>query len=177
MIYTASYASPLGGIVLAADELGLTGLWFTGAKYFGAGLPASAAKAETPILAETRRWLDSYFAGQCPAVLPPLHPSGSPFRRAVWSILLTVPYGETTTYGAIARQLAVQRGLAQLSAQAVGGAVGRNPVSLIVPCHRAVGANGSLAGYAGGVERKLRLLQMERADTEKLFLPRRGTAL
>ena len=109
MIFTASCASPLGGIVLAADELGLTGLWFTGAKYFGAGLPASAAEADTPILAEARRWLDIYFAGQCPAVLPPLHPSGSPFRRAVWDILLTIPYGETTTYGAIAQQLAAQR--------------------------------------------------------------------
>ena len=129
MIYTASYASPLGGIVLAADELGLTGLWFTGAKYFGAGLPASAAKAETPILAETRRWLDIYFAGQCPAVLPPLHPSGSPFRRAVWDILLPIPYGETTTYGAIAQQLAAQRGLEHLSAQAVGGAAGHAHVS------------------------------------------------
>ena len=95
MVYTASYASPLGGIVLAADELGLTGLWFTGAKYFGAGLPASAAEADTPILAEARRWLEGYFTGQRPAALPPLHPSGSPFRRAVWDILLTIPYGET----------------------------------------------------------------------------------
>lgn len=110
MIFTASCASPLGGIVLAADEIGLTGLWFTDAKYFGAGLPASAAEADTPILAEARRWLDGYFDGQRPAALPPLHPSGSPFRRAVWDILLTIPYGETTTYGAIAQQLAAQRG-------------------------------------------------------------------
>lgn len=163
MIFTASCTSPLGGIVLAADELGLTGLWFTGAKYFGAGLPASAAKAETPILAETRRWLDIYFAGQCPAVLPPLHPSGSPFRRAVWDILLTIPYGETTTYGAIAQQLAAQRGLAHLSAQAVGGAVGHNPISILIPCHRVIGADGSLTGYAGGVEKKRALLELEHA--------------
>ena len=161
MIFTASCASPLGGIVLAADELGLTGLWFTGAKYFGAGLPAS--KAETPILAETRRWLDIYFAGQCPAVLPPLHPSGSPFRRAVWDILLTIPYGETTTYGRIAQQLAAQRGLAHLSAQAVGGAVGHNPISILIPCHRVIGANGSLTGYAGGMEKKRALLELEHA--------------
>ena len=119
MIFTASYASPLGGILLAADEIGLTGLWFTDAKYFGAGLPASAAEADTPILAEARRWLEGYFTGQRPAALPPLHPSGSPFRRAVWDILLTIPYGETTTYGAIAQQLAAQRGLEHLSAQAV----------------------------------------------------------
>ena len=97
MIFTASYASPLGGILLAADEIGLTGLWFTDAKYFGAGLPASAAEADTPILAEARRWLEGYFTGQRPAALPPLHPSGSPVRRAVWDILLTIPYGETTT--------------------------------------------------------------------------------
>ena len=162
MIYTASYASPLGGILLAADELGLTGLWFTGAKYFGAGLPASAAKAETPILAETRRWLDIYFAGQCPAVLPPLHPSGSPFRRAVWDILLTIPYGKTTTYGRIAQQLAAQRGLAHLSAQAVGGAVGHNPISILIPCHRVIGADGSLTGYAEGLDIKEYLLELER---------------
>ena len=172
MIFTASCASPLGGIVLAADEIGLTGLWFTGAKYFGAGLPASATEADTPILAEARRWLDIYFAGQCPAVLPPLHPSGSPFRRAVWDILLTIPYGETTTYGAIAQQLAAQRGLKQLaaqrglkhlSAQAVGGAVGHKPISILIPCHRVIGADGSLTGYAGGIEKKHALLKLEHA--------------
>lgn len=156
MIFTASCASPLGGIVLAADEIGLTGLWFTGAKYFGAGLPASAAEADTPILAEARRWLEGYFTGQRPAALPPLHPSGSPFRRAVWDILLTIPYGETTTYGRIAQQLAAQRGLEHLSAQAVGGAVGHNPISILIPCHRVIGANGSLTGYAGGMKKSAR---------------------
>ena len=113
MVSICHYESPLGGVLLAADEIGLTGLWFTGAKYFGAGLPASAAEADTPILAEARRWLEGYFTGQRPAALPPLHPSGSPFRRAVWDILLTIPYGETTTYGAIAQQLAARRGRAQ----------------------------------------------------------------
>ena len=154
MIFTASCASPLGGILLAADELGLTGLWFTDAKYFGAGLPASAAEADTPILTEARRWLDGYFTGQRPAALPPLHPSGSPFRRAVWDILLTIPYGETTTYGRIAQQL---------SAQAVGGAVGHNPISILIPCHRVIGADGSLTGYAGGMEKKRALLELEHA--------------
>lgn len=163
MIFTASCASPLGGIVLAADEIGLTGLWFTGAKYFGAGLPASAAEADTPILAEARRWLEGYFTGQRPAALPPLHPSGSPFRRAVWDILLTIPYGETTTYGAIAQQLAAQRGLEHLSAQAVGGAVGHNPISILIPCHRVIDADGSLTGYAGGIEKKHALLKLEHA--------------
>ena len=152
-----------GGIVLAAYELVLTGLLLTGAKYFGAGLPASAAEADTPILAEARRWLEGYFTGQRPAALPPLHPSGSPFRRAVWDILLTIPYGETTTYGAIAQQLAAQRGLAHLSAQAVGGAVGHNPISILIPCHRVIGADGSLTGYAGGIEKKHALLKLEHA--------------
>ena len=177
MVSICHYESPLGGVLLAADEIGLTGLWFTGAKYFGAGLPASAAEADTPILAEARRWLEGYFTGQRPAALPPLHPSGSPFRRAVWDILLTIPYGETTTYGAIARQLAVQRGLAHLSAQAVGGAVGHNPISIIIPCHRVVGSGGSLTGYVGGIDRKIRLLSLEGADMSGLYVPAKGTAL
>ena len=122
-------------------------------------------RGDTPILAEARRWLEGYFTGQRPAALPPLHPSGSPApRRAVWDILLTIPYGETTTYGAIAQQLAAQRGLAHLSAQAVGGAVGRNPhPRILVPCHRVIGADGSLTGYAGGIEKKRALLELEHA--------------
>lgn len=177
MFFTQHYDSPLGGILLAADDVGLTGLWFDGAKYFAAGLPSEHAEGESPALAEAARWLDAYFGGCDPGFLPPLHLHGTAFQRAVWDILRSIPYGQTLSYGEIARRLAAQQGLLRMSAQAVGGAVGRNPVSLIVPCHRAVGANGSLTGYAGGVERKLRLLQMERADTEKLFLPRRGTAL
>ena len=177
MIFTASCASPLGGILLAADEIGLTGLWFTGAKYFGAGLPASVSEAGTPILAEARRWLEGYFTGQRPAALPPLHPSGSPFRRAVWDILLTIPYGETTTYGAIAQQLAAQQDLAHMSAQAVGGAVGHNAISIIIPCHRVVGTNGSLTGYAGGIDKKIKLLELEHADMSRLFIPKKGAAL
>ena len=177
MTYIQHYDSPLGGILLAADEIGLTGLWFTGAKYFGAGLPASAAEADAPILAEARRWLEGYFPGQRPAALPPLHPSGSPFRRAVWDILLPIPYGETTTYGRIAQQLAAQRGLEHLSAQAVGGAVGHNPISIIIPCHRVVGSGGSLTGYAGGIDRKIRLLSLEGADMSGLYVPAKGTAL
>ena len=128
-------------------------------------------------MSHTARWLDAYFSGREPDFLPPLHPHGTAFQRAVWDILRSIPYGQTMTYGEIARRLAAQQGHSRMSAQAVGGAVGHNPISLIVPCHRVVGANGSLTGYAGGVERKLRLLQIEHADTEKLFLPHRGTAL
>ena len=163
MVSICHYESPLGGVLLAADETGLTGLWFDGQKYFARDLPIQHTEQDTPVLSETRRWLDMYFTGQRPAALPPLHPSGSPFRRAVWDILLTIPYGETTTYGAIAQQLAAQRGLEHLSAQAVGGAVGHNPISILIPCHRVIGADGSLPGYAGGMEKKRALLKLEHA--------------
>lgn len=177
MTYIQHYASPLGGILLAADEVGLTGLWFDGGKYFAGDLPAEHTERETPILAETRRWLDIYFSGDEPDFLPPLHPIGSAFRQAVWEILLQIPYGQTVTYGEIARQLAQTRGLARMSAQAVGGAVGHNAISVIIPCHRVVGTNGSLTGYAGGINRKVKLLELEHADMHGFFVPKTGTAL
>lgn len=161
MICTQHYDSPLGGILLAADESGLTGLWFAGGKYFAEGLPAAQLRQETPVLAETRRWLDIYFTGREPDFLPPLHPVGSPFQQAVWALLLQIPYGQTVTYGQLAARLAAERGLARMSAQAVGGAVGRNRISLIIPCHRVIGADGSLTGYAGGLDRKAKLLAWE----------------
>ena len=161
MTFTQQYDSPLGGMLLAADEIGLTGLWFGGQKYFARGLPAERTERSTPVLTEAKRWLDLYFSGREPDFIPPLHPAGSAFRRAVWQILLQVPYGQTITYGEIARQLAEKRGLARMSAQAVGGAVGHNEVSVIIPCHRVVGADGSLTGYAGGLDRKIKLLELE----------------
>lgn len=157
MLFQTHYASPLGPILLAADETGLTGLWFEGQKYFPSFLGVDYQEKETPVLTETARWLDVYFSGKDPDILPPLHPQGSPFRQAVWNILLTIPRGQTMTYGEIARRLGVH------SAQAVGGAVGHNPISILIPCHRVVGSDGSLTGYAGGVERKARLLQLEGA--------------
>lgn len=157
MLFLTHYASPLGPILLAADETGLTGLWFEGQKYFPSFLGVDYQEKETPVLTETARWLDVYFSGKDPDILPPLHPQGSPFRQAVWDILLTIPRGQTMTYGEIARRLGVR------SAQAVGGAVGHNPISILIPCHRVVGSDGSLTGYAGGVERKARLLQLEGA--------------
>lgn len=157
MLFLTHYASPLGPILLAADETGLTGLWFEGQKYFPSFLGVDYQEKETPVLTETARWLDVYFSGKDPGFLPPLHPQGSPFRQAVWDILLTIPRGQTMTYGEIARRLGVH------SAQAVGGAVGHNPISILIPCHRVVGSDGSLTGYAGGVERKARLLQLEGA--------------
>ncbi len=177
MAYTQHYDSPLGGILLAADEIGLTGLWFDGQKHFADNLPAEHTEQETPVLAEVRRWLDVYFTGKAPEFLPPLHPIGSAFRRSVWEILLQIPYGQTTTYGEIARQLAERQGLSWMSAQAVGGAVGHNEISIIIPCHRVVGTNGSLTGYAGGIDKKQRLLELEHTDMTVFFVPKKGTAL
>ena len=157
MLFLTHYASPLGPILLAADETGLTGLWFEAQKYFPSFLGVDYQEKETPVLTETVRWLDVYFSGKDPGFLPPLHPQGSPFRQTVWDILLTIPRGQTMTYGEIARRLGVR------SAQAVGGAVGHNPISILIPCHRVVGSDGSLTGYAGGLDRKTRLLQLEGA--------------
>ena len=177
MLHTQRYSSPLGGILLAADDAGLTGLWFEGQKYFAAQLDVHADAASTPVLDAAWRWLDMYFEGRKPDFTPPLHLSGTPFRLAVWKLLLKIPYGATVTYGALAKQLAAQAGKKAFSAQAVGGAVGHNPVSVIVPCHRVVGAGGSLTGYAGGVARKYRLLALENADMSGLYVPEKGTAL
>lgn len=173
MVFTQRYASPLGGLLLAADEQGLIGLWFDGARHFAANLPEMREEKRTPVLDETARWLDDYFSGGQPDFTPPLHLIGSAFRRRVWARLLEIPYGQTTTYGALAKRLNAGR----MSAQAVGGAVGHNPISIIVPCHRVVGTNGSLTGYAGGLDRKIRLLEIEQTDMDGLFRPKKGTAL
>ena len=159
MHYTQTISSPLGNILLSADEVGLTGLWFDGGRYYAETLPEEHVERETPILMDTKRWLDVYFTGREPDFTPPLHPAGSPFRQAVWQLLLEIPYGQTTTYGALLGDGA--------SARAVGGAVGRNPISIIVPCHRVIGADGSLTGYAGGMDRKIRLLALERQETKR----------
>lgn len=156
MTYTYNYSSPEGEILLAANDNGLTGLWFYGAKYFAADLEDVRTEKLTPVLRQTLRWLDTYFSGSEPDFMPPLELHGSDFRRRVWAELAKIPYGETVTYGEIAKKLGVK------SAQAVGGAVGHNPVSIIVPCHRVLGADGSLTGYAGGTDKKARLLELER---------------
>ncbi len=177
MVYTCTYKSELGDILLAADEIGLTGLWFEGQKYFANTLPKEHISQETPVLTQAKTWLDLYFSGQNPTFTPPLHPSGSSFRQAVWEILLQIPYGQTMTYGEIARKLAEKQNLPHMSAQAVGGAVGHNEISIIIPCHRVVGTNGSLTGYAGGIDKKIALLQLEHAEMSRLFVPKKGTAL
>ncbi len=177
MIFTQHYNSPVGGLLLAADDSGLIGLWLDGEKYFADSLPESHDEMETTILYDAKRWLDVYFSGREPDFMPPLHPSGSDFRKAVWKLLLEIPYGKTVTYGELAKKLAVQRGIARMSAQAVGGAVGHNEISIIIPCHRVVGTNGSLTGYAGGIEKKIRLLELEKVDMSCFFVPAKGTAL
>ena len=177
MIFIQHYDSLLGGILLAADETGLTGLWFDGQKFFARDLPVERVEQNTPALSEVKRWLDIYFTGKEPDFMPPLHPIGSAFRRSVWDILLRIPYGQTTTYGEIARQLAEKQGRPRIAAQAVGGAVGHNKISIIIPCHRVVGTNGSLTGYAGGIDKKVKLLEWEHTDMTGSFVPREGTAI
>lgn len=157
------YESPLGNMLLAADDTGLTGVWFEGGKYYADGLKPEHEERETEILAQAREWLTVYFSGTEPQFLPPVHLTGTPFQLAVWERLQRIPYGETVTYGEIAREIAVQSGIPRMAAQAVGGAVGRNKISIIVPCHRVVGADGGLTGYAGGMDKKERLLSLERA--------------
>lgn len=177
MYYICKYVSPLGGITLASDGENLTGLWFDGQKYFADNLPEQNEEHDLPIFAQTKQWLDIYFSGKEPDFTPPLSLTGiSPFRKRVWEILLTIPYGRTSTYGEIAKQIAAETGK-HISAQAVGGAVGHNSISLIIPCHRVVGASGSLTGYAGDVNKKLTLLKMEGTDLSKLFIFKKGTAL
>ena len=177
MEYTHHYDSPLGGITLASDGEALIGLWFDGQKYFADVLENKNEEKALPVFDEADRWLDIYFSGKAPNFTPPLNMKTTQFRKAVWEIMLTIPYGQTMTYAEIADRIAREKGLSRMSAQAVGGAVGHNSISLIIPCHRVVGTNGSLTGYAGGVDKKVKLLTMEKADMSSLFIPKRGTAL
>lgn len=175
MQYTSKYESPLGNILLAADAIGLTGLWFEGQKYFALYLDKEHEEKALPIFDEAKRWLDIYFSAKEPDFELPLHFTGTEFQNEVWEILYAIPYGKTMTYGEIAKRLAEKRGIARMSAQAVGGAVGHNEISIIVPCHRVVGANGSLTGYAGGIAKKIALLKLEGALKEEFFVPKKST--
>lgn len=163
------YQSPVGGILLAADEIGLTGLWFEGQKYFALHLDREAEEGELPLLTMAKRWLDVYFSGKEPDLTVPLHLAGTDFQKEVWNMLCSIPYGQTITYGEIARKLAEKKGISRMSARAVGGAVGHNPVSIIVPCHRVTGKKGKLTGYAGGLDRKKKLLALEKAEIKAFY--------
>ena len=177
MQYTAHYKSPLGDILLASDDAGLTGLWFEGQRYFALHLASDHVEKETDILMQAKKWLDIYFSGHEPDFIPPLDVSGSSFHREVCEIMLSIPYGKIMTYGEIAQAIASRRGIRKMSARAVGGAVGHNEISIIIPCHRVVGANGNLTGYGGGISRKVRLLELEGVNMTGFFIPRKGTAL
>lgn len=176
MQYTYRYDSPLGGILLAADEVGLTGLWFEGQKYFALYLDKDHVQKDMPVFDLAKKWLDIYFSGREPDFKVPLHFTGRAFQNEVWEILYAIPYGQTMTYGQIAQLLAKKKGLPRMSAQAVGGAVGRNEISVIVPCHRVVGSSGSLTGYAGGIDKKIELLKLEGAFKRGFFVPKKSTA-
>lgn len=174
MYYGTHYHSPLGDIFLACDEKNIIGLWIEEQKYIGNTMPEGIVEDKSvSVLKEGIQWLDDYFAGKKPEVSRlPLAPEGGEFKQQVWKILMEIPYGGLTTYGEIAKEVARRMGKETMSAQAVGGAVGHNPISIIIPCHRVVGASGSLTGYAGGLDKKIKLLTHEGVDMTKLFLPR-----
>ncbi|MBT9775311.1 methylated-DNA--[protein]-cysteine S-methyltransferase [Clostridium sp. MCC353] len=179
MQYTTTYHSPLGSLVLAEKNGALTGLWMEGQKYFlGSVKEEMEEKNDSAIFDQAKEWLDRYFRGEKPSAAElALAPHGSEFRKEVWKILCEIPYGDVTTYGEISKKIAARRGLERMSAQAVGGAVSHNPISIIIPCHRVVGSDGSLTGYAGGLAKKIQLLTIEGVDMKKLFVPAKGTAL
>ena len=177
MQYTATYQSPIGRITMASDGQNLSGLWFDGQKYFADTLSTEHEFKDLPVFEQTKRWLDLYFQGNGPDFTPSLYLKSSPFRLAVWDILKQIPYGKIITYGEIADLIAKKQGVKTMSAQAVGGAVGHNPISIIIPCHRVIGSNGSLTGYAGGLDKKISLLTIEKVDVRKFFIPKKRTAL
>ena len=160
MQFYSRYESPFGEITIAADEEGIIGLWFKDQKYFGRGLSKDAIEQETDVILEAKKWLDTYFAGKKPDFMPKLHMVGTEFQLAVWKALQAIPYGSTTTYGELAKQVKTESGA--VSPRAVGSAVGHNPILLFVPCHRVIGKDGQLTGYAAGVERKKALLALEK---------------
>ena len=177
--------SPVGELTVSSDGENLTGLWIAGQKYFAASLRGvqdatvvtTLATADLPVFAEVSSWLDKYFKGENPGSIPAVKLRGSRFREEVWELLCAIPYGEVVTYGDLAQQMAAITGKARMSSQAVGGAIGHNPISIIIPCHRVVGSDGSLTGYAGGIGIKERLLALEGLDMNRFHIPTRGTAL
>ena len=166
MDYIHAYESPVGRLLLSSDGEALTGLWIENQKYYAATLSTDVENKPMPVHLKAANWLTAYFNGQAPCIDFPLRPKGSSFRQEVWQALQSIPYGSTTTYGAIAAQLSQMTGKST-SARAVGGAVGHNPISIIIPCHRVVGASGRLTGYAGGLDIKQTLLELEQQDENK----------
>jgi methylated-DNA-[protein]-cysteine S-methyltransferase len=179
MYYSTTCESPVGLLTMASDGQNLVGLWMEGQKYHGGTLPEKATeRGDIPIFGKTKNWLKRYFTGEKPEPSElHLSPIGGVFRQGVWSILCSIPYGSVLTYGEIAKMMAAKANKESMSAQAVGGAVGHNPISIIIPCHRVVGSTGSLTGYAGGIATKVKLLELEGVDMARFFVTVKGTAL
>ena len=175
MIYTTHYKSPIGDILLASRNNKLIGLWIEGQKYYLSNLQEEIKEEEKEILIKTKEWLDRYFKGEKPSIKElDLNPLGSDFRKSVWKILCEIPYGEVVTYKSIADIIAKQKHLKKMSCQAIGSAIGHNPISIIIPCHRVVGTNGSLTGYAAGIDKKIYLLKHERVNMDNLYILKKG---
>lgn len=179
MVYSTYYISNLCRLMLASDGKSIIGLWMEGQKYFKGSIKEDIVeKNDLDVFNTSKRWLDKYFNGEKPSISDiPLSPRGSNFRKLVWEILCEIPYGEVMTYGNIAKKVAIKMKKERMSSQAVGGAVGHNPISIIIPCHRVIGTNGSLTGFAGGIDKKIKLLKHEGIDISKFSIPEKGTAL
>lgn len=180
MIYLANYDSPVGPLTIGSDGRYLIGVWFEGQKYDRDVISGEETEFRNDsVINKTIKWLDTYFEGKDPGDVPPVRIIGTEFKRMVCDIMLRIPFGKTMTYGEIAGIIAGKKGIKKMSAQAVGGAVGHNPVSIIVPCHRVVGTGGNLTGYGGGIDKKVWLLENEGIDLKKegFFVPTKGTAL
>ena len=179
MYYSTTYPSPFGLITLASDGDNLIGLWIEGQKYHGGTISDQLEeKNNLPVFDAAKDWLDRYLSGKNPDISElPLAPIGTEFRQKIWEILCEIPYGEVITYREIAKKIAKILNRPSMSSQAVGGAVGRNPISIIIPCHRVVGSDGSLTGFASGIKTKIKLLEIEGVDLTPFFIPKRGTAL
>ena len=166
------YKSPIGVLTIISDGESITWLGLKGQKYCADVPEKVSTEISLPVFAKTKRWLDIYFSGKTPTFTPTLAPQGGSFRQAIWKILCDIPYGEVTTYGEIAKLIAIQKGKEKMSAQAVGGAVGHNPISIIIPCHRVVGAGGNLTGFASGIDAKIKLLEVEQLDMSQFYMPK-----
>lgn len=175
MHYKTYYDSPIGRIALTSDGTNLTGLWLPKHKEFEQYYNENLTEIELAIFDKASDWLDNYFSGNKPEIDFPLAPEGTPFRKQVWNLLLDIPYGETVTYGQIAQTLARQNGKEKMSSQAVGGAVGNNPISIIIPCHRVVGKDGNLTGYGGGIDTKIALFKIEKMNMDNYYRPKYST--
>lgn len=178
MYYSTVYTSPIGTITLACDSDGanLVGLWMEEQKYYGSTIAEKMVeKGDVPLFDIAKKWLDRYFAGENPGISQlPIAPIGGEFRQSVWNILRQIPYGKVITYKDIVKEMVERMGKKSMSCQAVGGAVGHNPISIIIPCHRVVGSNGSLTGYAGGIQMKIKLLELEGVDMSDFFIPKKS---